>query len=78
MTTISPDVVIDARGLICPLPVLKAKKAIDVLERGQVLNLISTEAATRADIVLLVQRLGLELLGIKESHGVIEFYIKKP
>jgi len=55
------DVVVDTKGLICPMPILKAKKAIDVLEQGQVLNLISTDAATRSDIPLLVQRLGLEL-----------------
>ena len=77
MATVAPDVVIDTKGLICPMPVLKAKKAIDVLEQGQVLNLISTDAAARTDIPLLVQRLGLELLETIESRGVIEFYIKK-
>jgi len=77
MATVAPDVVIDTKGLICPIPVLKAKKAIDVLEQGQVLNLISTDSATRSDIPLLVQRLGLELLETIESRGVIEFYIKK-
>ncbi len=77
MTTIAPDVVIDTRGLICPMPVLKAKKALDVLEQGMVLNLISTDAASRSDIQMLVQRLGLELLETRERRGVMEFYIKK-
>ena len=77
MSKVAPDVVIDAKGLICPMPVLKAKKAIDVLERGQILHLISTDADTRSDISLLVQRLGLELLDTREGRGVIEFYIRK-
>ena len=77
MATVAPDVVVDTKGLICPMPILKAKKAIDILKQGQVLNLISTDAATHADILLLVERLGLELLETRESHGVIEFYIRK-
>jgi len=77
MSNVEPDVVIDAKGLICPMPVLKAKKAIDVLERGQILHLISNDADTRSDIPLLVQRLGLELLDAREGRGVIEFYIRK-
>jgi tRNA 2-thiouridine synthesizing protein A len=77
MASVTPDVVVDARGLICPMPVLKAKKVIDILKQGQVLNLMSTDTATRSDIPLLVERLGLELLETIESYGVIEFYIRK-
>jgi TusA-related sulfurtransferase len=77
MPTVAPDVVLDTKGLICPLPVLKAKKAIDGLEQGQVLSVISTDAATRSDIPMLVRRLGLELLDTIEGSGVIEFYIRK-
>jgi TusA-related sulfurtransferase len=77
MASVTPDVVVDTRGLICPMPVLKAKKAIDILKQGQVLNLISTDAATSSDIPLLVERLGLELLEASESYGIIEFYIRK-
>jgi len=77
MTTRVPDVVLDTKGLICPMPLLKAKKAIDTLEQGQVLNLIATDSGTCSDILLLVRRLGLELLETRESCGSIEFYIKK-
>lgn len=77
MGTAAPDVIIDTTGLISPMPVLRAKKAIDDLEQGQVLNVISNDAATRSDIPMLVRRLGLELLETIESSGVIEFYIKK-
>jgi tRNA 2-thiouridine synthesizing protein A len=78
MPTVSPDVVLDAKGLISPMPVLKAKKAIDRLAQGQVLSVISDDAATRSDIPMLVERLGLELLKSIERRGVTEFYIRKP
>ena len=77
MPHVTPDVVIDTKGMICPMPVLKAKKAIDALQGGQVLGLLSDDAATRSDIPVLVARLGLELLDTIESSGVIEFYIRK-
>jgi TusA-related sulfurtransferase len=78
MPTNSPDVVLDAKGLVSPMPVLKAKKAIDRLVAGQVLSVISDDAATRSDIPMLVERLGLELLESIERRGVTEFYIRKP
>jgi TusA-related sulfurtransferase len=78
MSTISPDVVVDAKGLISPMPVLKAKKAIDRLGQGQVLSVIADDATTPSDISILVERLGLELLRTIERRGTTEFYIRKP
>ena len=77
MSTVRPDVVIDTKGLISPMPVLKAKKAIDRLAQGQMLSVISTDAASCSDIPMLVERLGLELLETIEQGGVTEFYIRK-
>ena len=77
MPHVTPDVVIDTKGMICPMPVLKAKKAIDALQGGQVLGLLSDDAAARSDIPALVARLRLELLDTIESSGVIAFYIRK-
>lgn len=77
MASVKPDIVVDTKGMICPMPVLKAKKAIDQLEQGQVLNVIAGDAVAKSDITMLVQRLGLELLETIESSEVIEFYIKK-
>ena len=77
MATVSPDVILDTKGMICPLPVLKAKKAIDALMEGQVLGILSTDAATLSDIPRLVQRLGLDLIETREESDVIEFYIKE-
>ena len=77
MSPVTPDVVVDTKGMICPMPVLKAKKALDGLQRGQVLGVLSDDAATRSDIPLLVERLGYVLLETIESSGGMEFYIRK-
>jgi tRNA 2-thiouridine synthesizing protein A len=77
MSPVTPDVVVDTKGMIYPMPVLKAKKALDGLQRGQVLGVLSDDAATRSDIPLLVERLGHVLLETIESSGGMEFYIRK-
>ena len=71
------DVVLDVKGLNCPMPVLKTKKAIDAMQSGQVLEVISTDQETKSDISTLLGRLGHELLQIREEGGIAEFYIEK-
>lgn len=77
MSDIKADVVLDTKGMNCPMPVLKTKKAIDGLQSGQILELISTDAGSKSDIPALLKRLGHELVEVKESGGVFEFYIRK-
>ncbi len=71
------DAVLDTKGMNCPMPVLKTKKAIDGLQSGQVLEVISTDQGSKSDIPALLKRLGHELLETKEEGGAIEFFIKK-
>ena len=71
------DVVLDVKGLNSPMPVIKTKKAIDAIQSGQVLEVISTDPGTKSDISALLDRLGHELLQIKEEGGIAEFYIEK-
>ncbi len=77
MTTMKADVVLDTKGMNCPMPVLKTKKAIDGLQSGQVLEVLATDKGSISDIPALLKRLGHELLETKEEGGIIEFYIKK-
>jgi tRNA 2-thiouridine synthesizing protein A len=77
MTQVRPDVVLDTKGMIWPLPVLKVKKAVALLQKGQVMNIVSEDAASKTDIAIFVQKLGLELLETLESNGVFEFHIRK-
>ena len=70
------DVVLDVKGSDRPMPVIKTKKAIDAMQSGKVLEVISTDPGTKSDISVLLDRLGHELLRIKEEGGTAEFYIK--
>lgn len=56
------DKEIDTRGLNCPLPILKAKKALAELESGQVLKVVSTDAGSIRDFQAFARQTGNELL----------------
>ncbi|KWT92913.1 MAG: sulfurtransferase TusA family protein [Nitrospirota bacterium] len=77
MADIKPDEILDTKGLNCPMPVLKTKKAIDGLASGKILEVQSTDAGSKSDIPALLSRLGHELLDTKENGNVISFFIKK-
>jgi tRNA 2-thiouridine synthesizing protein A len=77
MEDIKPDQTLDARGLSCPMPVLKTKKAIESLTSGQVLEILSTDPGTRNDLPSWANRTGNTFLGEKEDQGFIRFYVKK-
>ncbi|HEB75199.1 MAG TPA: sulfurtransferase TusA family protein [Nitrospirae bacterium] len=71
------DQVLDTKGLNCPMPVLKTKKALDGIESGQVLEVIATDPGSKSDIPALLKRLGHELVETREEGGVISFLIRK-
>ena len=77
MAEIRPDQVLDAKGLRCPMPLLRTKKALDTLQPGQILKVLATDPVSKADIPALLKRLGHELLELKEEGGVITYIIKK-
>jgi TusA-related sulfurtransferase len=56
------DVEIDTRGLNCPLPILKAKKALAGMQSGQVLKVVSTDTGSQRDFVAFAKQTGNELL----------------
>lgn len=67
----------DFSGLNCPMPVLKTKKALDEMESGQVLKMISTDAGSKADVSALIRRTGHEMLDTIEEGKKFIFIIKK-
>ncbi len=73
----SPDKVLDVRGLHCPMPVIKTKLAIDGMKPGEVLKVISTDPAAKADIPVLLDRLGHDLISIEERDQLFQFLIKR-
>ena len=71
------DKVLDAKGLSCPMPVVKTKKAMDSLQSGQVLEVQTTDKGSKSDLAAWVKSSGHTLLEIKEEGGVFTFFIRK-
>jgi TusA-related sulfurtransferase len=56
------DLELDTRGLNCPLPILKAKKALTAMTSGQVLKVVSTDTGSVRDFAAFAKQTGNELL----------------
>jgi len=68
---------LDARGLNCPLPILRAKKAIAGLGAGEILEIIATDPGSVKDFEAFCNQTGNELLDTSEASGEYHFSIKK-
>lgn len=71
------DRIVDAKGMACPMPVVKAKKAMDELQSGQILEVLATEKGSLKDIPAWAGKSGHEVLETAEENGVFRFVIKK-
>lgn len=67
----------DARGMQCPMPILKAKKEITTLEVGQILEVLSDDEGSKEDFPRWAKRTGNELLGIFDEEGYARYFIKR-
>jgi tRNA 2-thiouridine synthesizing protein A len=68
---------LDARGLNCPLPILRAKKALGEMQSGQTLRIIATDPGSVKDFAAFAKQTGNELLSSAENNKEFEFYIKR-
>lgn len=71
------DQELDARGLNCPLPILRAKKALTTLEGGQVLKIVATDPGSVKDFEAFASQTGNELISSSEENGEFHFLMKK-
>jgi tRNA 2-thiouridine synthesizing protein A len=71
------DTTLDVQGLTCPLPVLKANKALRGLPPGARLTVLATDPASVKDFSAFCQETGHELLAFGESEGVYRFVLRK-
>ncbi|KKB40722.1 sulfurtransferase TusA family protein [Bacillus thermotolerans] len=71
------DKFLDAKGLACPMPIVRTKKAMDELSSGQVLEVHATDKGAKNDIAAWVQSGGHELLKQEEENDVLKFWIQK-
>jgi len=71
------DQELDASGLNCPLPILRAKKALNALTTGQVLRIVATDPGSVKDFEAFSKQTGNDLLSSGEEAGKFIFMIKK-
>lgn len=71
------DKELDARGLNCPLPILRAKKALGEISSGQMLKILSTDPGSVKDFAAFAKQTGNELLSTAEAGGEFIFFMKK-
>jgi len=71
------DKELDARGLRCPLPILRCKKGIAEIEGGQVLKVLATDPGAVKDFQSFCKQTGHELLSQEQQDEEFTFYIRK-
>ena len=70
------DKTLDAKGLNCPLPILRAKKTLKEVPRGGTLEVLATDPGSAADFAAFCKTTGNELLEATSDGGVFRFVIK--
>lgn len=71
------DKELDARGLNCPLPILRCKKGLAEIESGQVLKVMATDPGSVKDFQAFCKQTGHELLSLEELENEFVFHIRK-
>jgi len=71
------DKEIDTRGLNCPLPILRTKKALSDVQSGQVLKVVATDPGSVKDFETFAKQTGHTLLQHAEANGEFTFFMRK-
>ena len=71
------DQILDASGLTCPLPLLKAKQALNKLETGAVLEVLCTDSSSVRDFRVFSEQSGHPLLKSEEEEGQYTYWLRK-
>ncbi|GGK08515.1 UPF0033 protein YrkI [Lentibacillus kapialis] len=69
--------VLDAKGMACPMPVVKTKKAIEEIDSGDILEIHATDKGAKSDLSAWAKSGGHELMDVAEEDDVLKFWIKK-
>jgi tRNA 2-thiouridine synthesizing protein A len=71
------ETVLDVKGLCCPLPVLKANRALRTMAAGERLRVVATDRASVADFQAFCRETGHALIAFGEEGGVLSFVIRR-
>jgi tRNA 2-thiouridine synthesizing protein A len=78
LSGVKANEVLDARGLSCPMPMLKTKKKLQGMQSGQVLEVLGTDPGSKNDIPAFCKKNGHELLGYEDlPEGYTRYLIKR-
>ncbi|QCJ42723.1 hypothetical protein FAY30_12835 [Bacillus sp. S3] len=77
MNNMKANVILDAKGLACPMPIVRTKKAMNNLEAGQVLEVLATDKGSKADMKAWAESTGHQYLGTIEDGEVLKHYLRK-
>ena len=75
MTTVAEK--LDARGLNCPLPIIKTRKAINLIESGEILEVTSSDPGSVKDMAVFCEQTGNRLVTSNEADSSYIFLIEK-
>lgn len=75
--TLDFDTLVDARGLHCPMPVLRLKRALSAVPAGHVLKVVATDSAAQADFRTFCDKTGHELMAVRVNGLELEFFVRK-
>jgi tRNA 2-thiouridine synthesizing protein A len=77
MSEFTPEKTLDAKGLKCPMPVVKTSKEIKSISVGGVLEVLATDPGSMADITAWAKSTGNELLKAEKNEGTFKFYLRR-
>ncbi len=77
MESLKTNLILDTKGLACPMPIVKTKRAMSDIEAGQVLEVLATDKGSKADMQAWSKSSGHQYLGLIEDGNVLKHYIRK-
>lgn len=77
MSVVVADRTLDTKGYLCPMPVVKAKLALEEIAPGQVLQVLATDPGSQQDFPAFCREAGHQLIATAKEKGVYIFHIRK-
>jgi len=71
------DLKVDVKGETCPVPLVEMRKAVRNASTGEIIEVVGTHPASKKEIPMAVEALGLELVDVEEKDGVWKIRIRK-
>jgi tRNA 2-thiouridine synthesizing protein A len=76
MVGLQKDATLDAKGLMCPMPIVHLAKKVKEMKSGQILELVADDIGAKEDVPAWCSRTGNQLVGTEEEGKILKFYIK--